>query len=515
MTHLRESHTPKRGRHICRRASFPRSARYTVLITAAAAVAAAACQDSVVPFLTGVTAVPGTPTGVQQAVTGLFSYTRNDQKAIVLELSAFAREAANFTNTDSRYITYSLGITPIGHGVGWFTTWANAYENIREAQQILASLPTVVPTYSAQNIAAITGVVQTIEALNYMFIAWAHDSLGLAIMQSPNATTQAPAVCTVDGLRYIIALLDSANNTLNTVGPVPLPIKVPPGFAAVSAIAAPSTTLGSFASFNRALAAKAGLQLAYAIARQQPGTTPTPTSAGNPNVAALTRADSAMTASALYNPAALAPNPQGQWTEDNYSVLHDFSTQSGDQTNPINGVVGTQAVLNEVPSNQDTVNDLRWKAKFLLNPHPVQEQAYSFVASKYIYGMYPSPASPIPIVRNETLVLVRAQIRLGLGDLPGALALLNDVRTTVGGLAPVAAAGYVAVRDALMREQQISTLMEGGADRVIALRMYGLEAVLDTTWTHTHFGPDLHTTIEPIPEAELIGRGGTFNTTCN
>ena len=172
-------------------------------------------------------------------------------------------------------------------------------------------------------------------------------------------------------------------------------------------------------------------------------------------------------------------------------------------------------MLNEVPSNQDTVNDLRWKAKFLLNPAPVQEQAYSFVASKYIYGMYPSPASPIPIVRNETLVLVRAQIRLGLGDLAGASTLLNDVRTQVGGLAAVSPSGYVAVRDALLREQQISTLMEGGADRVIALRMYGLETVADTTWTHTQYAPDLHTTIEPIPEAELIGRGGTFTTACN
>ena len=37
-------------------------------------------------------------------------------RTIVLEMSSFAREAANFTNTESRYITYSLGITPIGHG---------------------------------------------------------------------------------------------------------------------------------------------------------------------------------------------------------------------------------------------------------------------------------------------------------------------------------------------------------------------------------------------------------------
>ena len=57
--------------------------------------------------------------------------------------------------------------------------------------------------------------------------------------------------------------------------------------------------------------------------------------------------------------------------------------------------------------------------------------------------------------------------------------------------------------------------MEGGADRVIALRMYGLEAVLDTTWTHTQYAPDQHTTVQPISEPEYAGRGGTFNSTCN
>jgi hypothetical protein len=238
------------------------------------------------------------------------------------------------------------------------------------------------------------------------------------------------------------------------------------------------------------------------------------TTPGSPDVGALTRADSAALASALYNPAELTPNPIGQWAYDKYSVLYDFSSQSGDLANPINGVIGTQAVLNEVPNDQDTTHDLRWKAKFLLNPNAVEQQGYNFAASKYIYGMYPSPSSPMPIIRNETLVLVRAQIRLGLGDYPGALTLLNDVRTQVGGLTATSASGYAPTRDALLREQQISTLLEGGADRVIAIRMYGLAAVLDTTWTNTKYAPDLHTTVLPIDESELAGRGGTFTVTC-
>lgn len=486
--------------------------RYTALAIATVIVALAACQDSVVPYFTAPTSVPNSQAGVRQAVLGLFSYTRNDQTTNVLENSSFAREAGNFTNTDPRWIEFDLGIKPIPIGA-WLSTWENEYVNIREAQEILAELPKTSPAYSPGQLAGLTGVVQTMEAVNYLMVVWAHDSLGMAIMQSPDATTPALAVCLKDGLQYIVALLDSANTALNAAGATPFPFALPPGFAAVAAVAGPSTVAGSFASFNRALAAKAGLELAYAIAHQS-GAAPDTVNPGSPDVSALTRADSAATALALYNPAALSPNPTGQWTYDNYSVLYDFSAQSGDIPNPINGVIGTAVVLNDVPNDQDTVHDLRWKAKFQVNPHAVQEQPYNFVASKYIYGMYPNPASPIPIIRNETLVLVRAQIRLGLGDYPGALALLNDVRTQVGGLTPTSASTYHDVLYALMREQQISTLMEGGADRVIALRMYGLATVLDTTWKNTTYAPDQHTTVQPISELEYAGRGGTFSPTC-
>ncbi len=509
MTH---THIPRLGDRAPRRR---RPARYAALSVAGALVALSACKDSVVPFFTAPTSIPTNQSGLKQAIMGLFSYTRNDQFQVVLELSSYAREDANFTNTEPRFIEYDLGIIPIPVGA-WIETWANEYQDIREAQQILAAIPKVTPAYTPQQAAGLRGVVQTMEALNYLIIAWAHDSEGLAILQSPTATTTAPAYCLQDGLKYIVALLDTANANLDSAGSTPFPFKLPPGFAAVGAFAGPSTAAGSFASFNRALAAKAGLELAYAIAHQKGGAAaPTVTSPGAPDVAALTRADSAAKASALFVPTSLPTNPVGQWSYDNFSVLYDFSAQSGDVPNPMNGIIGTQAVLNEVVANQDTAHDLRWKAKFLPNPAgQVQQQSYNFVASLFIYGMYPSPASPIPIIRSETLTLVEAQIRLGLGDLAGALGLINDVRTEVGGLAPTSGVTYPAVRDALLKEQQISTMMEGGADRVIALRMYSLEVADDTTWNGTKYGPDQHTTVSPMSSAELTGRGGSFTTTC-
>ncbi len=48
--------------------------------------------------------------------------------------------------------------------------------------------------------------------------------------------------------------------------------------------------------------------------------------------------------------------------------------------------------------------------------------------------MYPSTNSPIPILRDEGLTLMAAQIQMGLGNYTKALALVNLVRTIVGGL---------------------------------------------------------------------------------
>jgi hypothetical protein len=280
---------------------------------------------------------------------------------------------------------------------------------------------------------------------------------------------------------------------------------------AISALSGPSTTAGSYAAFNRALAGKAGLELAYAIARSPGGAAPTPTSPGSPDATALMRADSALTHSALYNPGVLGPNPTAGWLVDGFSVLHDFSSASGDAVNPMNAISSTYVILNELSTSQDTINDLRWKAKFAVNQHAIQQQPYAAIASPYVYSMYPSPGSYIPIVRNEELVLVEAEIQIGLGNYAAAAVLINDVRTMVGGLPAASIANdYVDTRNALMHEQQISTAVEASGDRTIAIRMYNLAAVVDTSWGAN----DQHTTIDPIPFTEVSGRGGTWTTTC-
>jgi hypothetical protein len=509
--------------------------RTPTLILAAAALLGA-CKETNVPDLTQPTSVANTPTGVQNVVTGLFYQTRFDVGNYIFATAAFGRDAANFTNTEPRWITEGLALSAISPTDQFWSTWEWDYEfnNAKLANSILASVPKALPAFAPAQVAAIDGIVQTMKALNFMMIAETHDSLGVPLYSIDSGSPAAP-YCNRDVWRYIVALLDSANADLNTAGGISLPVNLPSGFGAVSGVAGPSTTAGSFAAFNRALAGKAGLELAYAIARQN-GAGPTPASAGSPDVAALTRADSAIKASALFSPSAITtPNAGGFTTNDAYGVYHVFSPASGDYTNPVNAEIGTFIVLWDLVADVDTVNDARWKAKFAPIPPtnlPVQQSTFAPVASPFIYANYPSTSTPIPIVRNEELALVDAQIQLGLGNLGAATLLINTVHMQAGGYASplTIPADYVDVRDSLLKEQRISTALEASGDRAISIRMYGLAKVADTTWVATQ-GPDaagvasvttstgappvdLHTTVLPIEQTEIDGRHGNYTLAC-
>ena len=489
-----------------RKAHRQRCLRRGTAVLSAAIVGAAACTDTNVPFFTAPTSVPNTPAGIQNAMTGLLGFSRNDVGSYVQLMGAFGRDVVQMTNGNPQVLTMYTGLAAIpagGDGV-----WDNEYRDVGAALAIIATVPNTVPTYSPAQAAAIIGIAQTVEAVNLMFLAETRDTLGIPIHS--DGVTPGPAYCNKDVWRYIVALLDSANASLNTAGNIALPVKLPPGFASVSAAAGPSTVQGSFAAFNRALAGKAGLELAYAIARNSAATHPTPTTPGSPDVAALTRADSAIAASALFNLSVLAPPVQGAFPENAFSVDWDFSAQSGDQVNPINQFIGFYTVLNTFVADVDTLHDLRWKGKFGPNPYQIQLPTYNHVASGDLFVFYPTTNSPVPVIRNEGLVLLRAQIQLGLGNLANALTYMNAVRVNVGGLSPVTGADYVTVRDLLLKEQRVSLVFEGSGDRTISLRMYHLEAVADTTWGTQ----DLHTTVLPVEVQEIEGRGGSYTLTC-
>jgi len=117
-----------------------------------------------------------------------------------------------------------------------------------------------------------------------------------------------------------------------------------------------------------------------------------------------------------------------------------------------------------------------------------------------LFTVYTSPTASVPIIRNEELILLRAEANLGLNNIAQALVDINLIRTTSGGLpaynGPQTAA---AVLDELLYNKRYSLLFEG--HRWIDLRHYNkLGTMPKDLPAHKYFSRF------PLPRAECIIR---------
>jgi hypothetical protein len=127
------------------------------------------------------------------------------------------------------------------------------------------------------------------------------------------------------------------------------------------------------------------------------------------------------------------------------------------------------SIVADAEHKPDATLDNRVLAKI----QDVDPRSLSGVSSDKGFTLYPSNTSPVPIIRNEELILLRAEARWFTGDKPGAMADLNFIRTTSGGLAPIAQpATDAAFVTELLKQRRYSLLFEGG-HRWIDARRFG------------------------------------------
>ncbi|HEY0242359.1 MAG TPA: RagB/SusD family nutrient uptake outer membrane protein, partial [Gemmatimonadaceae bacterium] len=111
-------------------------------------------------------------------------------------------------------------------------------------------------------------------------------------------------------------------------------------------------------------------------------------------------------------------------------------------------------------------------------------------------------SAPIGILRDEELVLLRAQAYIEANNFAAATADVNSVRTTYG-LAPLAVfANKEAARSAVLYEKRFSLLFEG-PQRLVDLRAYGR---LNNTYFRKETATDPFNAAFPIPRAEQDAR---------
>jgi hypothetical protein len=429
---------------------------------------ATSCGDLLVPdfnnpSLEDLTSNP-TSAKIAQAAQGLLVVTRAQQglqNGYVSLLGILGRESYNFDAADPRFITEML-ISGLDGGSPAFggNLFAFPYRNIRGGNILLAAVDAVVGMSNAEK-EAVRGFTKTILAYDYLRVVNTRDDLG-APLDVAGAPTGAPApIVTKDAVfAHIATLLDEGLAHLQAGGSE-FPFGLSPGFDGFD-------TPPTFALFNRALKAR------VEVYRRN-------------WASALT----ALNGSFLNTAAPLS-----------LGVYHSFSTGSGDVQNLLFDPGGTRilahpSIVTDAQLKPDGSPDARVSKVAQVSP----PRSVQGITTEFVFTIYPSNTAPIPIIRNEELILLRAEARYFSGDQAGALADINLIRTSSGGLA--ARGAFASEADfitELLYQRRYSLLFEGG-HRWIDARRHGRLATLPLALpTHRVFSRF------PFPEAECLAR---------
>ena len=441
-----------------------------------------ACKDSTAvpdfnnPSLSEIVGRPLTKIGLQNLVTGYHDAQRASLGVAPANYIVFgevmARDGYRTDASESRYVNEFLNGTPDPSAFSGGGNWTAFMRDIRAANTILQALPSIPATenVSAQQQAGVRGMVRTMKAIDYYKALEYRDTLGVPVaLDVPLGAPLAPILCKPKVSAYVAALLDSAYADLQAAGTATFPVKLPPGFAGFN-------TPATFALFNRGWKGKVELY------RALDHTSPTGT-------AGFTAALAALNASYINttDPAQIGTG-----------VYFTFSTNTGDTPNQL---VDGNLHLNPQISDSLQAGDRRGSKIIAVTPATIQGLTYKS-------NFRVAQTDPIAYLKNEELILLRAQAEVGLGDLPGALEDVNWVRANSGGLGalPPFVTATEAI-DAILREKRYSLLFES-AHRLVDLRAYSR---LNVTYFKKERPGDVFIKALPIPQTEADARNGAIS----
>jgi starch-binding outer membrane protein, SusD/RagB family len=473
----------------------------TLLTLSAAAMASVACgnfnvTDPNAPTTASIYANP-TQANLAAAATGMFDQSRNDIQQFIWRLGSMGREGANLSgNNQPDYSEPFYG--PLSNTQFGGSDWSPQYVEIQLDNLYNGAVPNSVQLSAGQKEASIA-FGETLEALAFFYIVQTRAFLGAPINVGTNPTASpAPFVGEDSVFRAIIDLLADARTKLaaaNAAGVASFPFPMPPGYAAAN-------TPTSFAQFDQALAAKAWVFRATDV-------NGCGGSKGNCYSNAMVLLDSLFTSGYASTSSANFQN----------GVFFDFGTGPGDTQNglsdPLNGVIFF--ALPEQQSDAQlqtdgTTPDARVGEKIIaatitqvLPGFPIQG---TLKYSIYLTNDAANPAHQIPIIRDEELVLLRAEAELGLGELSAAMADINVTRQASGNLpALTGSLSADSLLTQLLYERRYSLMWEQGT-RWGDARRYGRLSTIPLDVPNGQVP-----TVMPVPSTECLARGlGTICT---
>jgi hypothetical protein len=383
---------------------------------------------------------------VQSLVTGAEAALRIDLDIYLRDMCVVGREVYYLEPADPRY-TGELLRGPLDPG-GFLTTrpWNAHYKVIKNCNLLLEK---------ATGDKGVEGFAKTILAYSLLMVINMQDENGARINYDGDITV--PLATKDEVFAEIKRLLDEGYADLKAAGSS-FTFTLSSGF---SGLDTPST----FAQFNRAIAARVAV---YDDRWQD----------------ALDALENSFI------------DPSGDL---DFGAYHVYSSGLNDQGSEMyEDPTASFIKLMAHPSFADDAEsgDLRFASKVTVRDTSLPVITYDNLTSNLAPTMWSSNYDPVAIIRNEELILLRAEANIGLGNYSEAEADLNIVRSAAG-LAPYSGTDGSNALDRLLYEKRYSLFLEG--HRLIDMRHYNRLDVLPLDRAG-----DVIVTF-PIPETEVPG----------
>jgi hypothetical protein len=376
----------------------------------------ASCQDLDITNTNAPTAetLTGAPSQavLARAAIGIQTLAFNDIATMIEFYSIYGREGYNLLGNDPRETGEQIrGPQEPGGRAGGH--WAGQYQAIRSINTFIAALPNAADLTPAQRSAA-AGMAKTMKAWHIYRMAVRSGATGIPIdVDRPITDAPAPFVTFDAAMAEASAIMEDAATDLGAGGTA-FPFTFVPGYTGF-------TTPATFLTFNRALAAKI---LVHRATFNACGT-------------CWAQASTAINASFI-----TTTGLPGSLTT---GVYYGYTGAAGEFANPITEaltsnrywvhpsiITGAQLQAGGAPDARLTAKTMAAAASRTLNSltgthKPVM---YNSAANRAVANT----GEDIPWIKNEELILLRAEIRWNTANKAGALADLDLIRVNSGGL---------------------------------------------------------------------------------
>ncbi len=446
---------------------------------------AAGCSDRLtVPNYQNATpeSIQGDPaSAVPLLATGILRNDRDNATGYVTAVGILGREVYNYTPTEGRNTTGYLSDevkTSSSFGATNGALWANQYTLLRNTVNLIGTLEgAAAGIFTDPRKSAGLGFAHTSQGLALSYIISSRYNLGAPVEISADPAVLTPFVSRDSVYRYIVSRLDLAKTEL-AAGGTAFPFTLSSGYAGFN-------TPANYLKFNRALAARINAYRA---------------SIGASGCGAARSATCYTTV--LANLSESFIDPAGSLTTGPFRV---YSAAASDVANGISNQSNTSIVAHfkadsGIQLKADGTKDARFTAKVITITEKKPSNALHGVGTTFDYTTYSVRESPVPIIRNEELILLRAEALYFTGDVAGALVDINTIRVRSGGLAPLAGfANETEFIDELLYNRRLSLVFEG--HRWVDMRRFGrLNLLTKDLATHVIISE------LPVPQNECLSR---------